>query len=81
MIVVHDGRVDHDAMRKAADDQAVTNSESSLRVQGCGCRRPEEVRFAVLENNGRITVIRMHARRLNEAAWAASRNLRDTNER
>ena len=55
VIVVHDGRVDHDAMRKT--QMTMHELESSLRSQGC--TGPEEVRFAVLENNGHITVIKM----------------------
>ena len=55
VIIVHDGRVDHDAMRKT--QMTMHELESSLRSQGC--TGPEEVRFAVLENNGHITVIKM----------------------
>jgi uncharacterized membrane protein YcaP (DUF421 family) len=57
VIVVHDGRVDHDAMRKT--QMTMHELESSLRSQGC--TGPEEVRFAVLENNGHITVIKMQS--------------------
>ena len=52
VIVIHDGRVDHKAMRKT--QMTMHELESSIRSQGCA--GPEEVRFAVLENNGTVTV-------------------------
>jgi uncharacterized membrane protein YcaP (DUF421 family) len=53
VILVHDGKIDHRALRKV---QLTTHElESSLRAEGC-CG-PAEVRFAVLENTGRISVI------------------------
>lgn len=54
VILVHDGRIDHKAMRQA--QMTIHELESSLRNQGCV--GPEDVRFAVLENNGQITVVR-----------------------
>ena len=54
VILVHNGRVDHKAMRKT--QMTIHELESSIRSQGC--TGPEEVRFAVLENNGHITVIK-----------------------
>ena len=56
VILVHNGRIDHKAMRKT--QMTIHELESSIRSQGCS--GPEEIRFAVLENNGHITVIRKH---------------------
>lgn len=54
VIIVHNGRIDHTAMRKT--QMTIHELESSIRSQGCV--GPEDVRFAVLENNGHITVIK-----------------------
>jgi uncharacterized membrane protein YcaP (DUF421 family) len=54
-VLVHDGRVDHRSMRKA--QMTMHELDAALRAEGC-CG-PEEVRFALLENNGQITVIPM----------------------
>jgi uncharacterized membrane protein YcaP (DUF421 family) len=52
-ILVHGGHVDHDAMRRC--QMTMHELEAALRAEGvCG---PEEVRYAVLENNGHVTVI------------------------
>jgi len=52
-ILVHGGHVDHDAMRRC--QMTMHELDAALRAEGvCG---PEEVRFAVLENNGHVTVI------------------------
>jgi len=53
IILIHDGRVDHRAMRRV--QMTKHEIEASLRAEGCA--GPEEVRFAVLENNGHVTVI------------------------
>jgi uncharacterized membrane protein YcaP (DUF421 family) len=53
VILIHDGKVDHRAMKKC--QMTKHELEASLRAEGCA--GPEEVRFAVLENNGHITVI------------------------
>jgi len=53
VILVHDGKIDHLALRKV---QMTTHElESSLRAAGCA--GPKEVRFAVLENTGKVSVI------------------------
>jgi uncharacterized membrane protein YcaP (DUF421 family) len=57
VILVHDGRIDRNAMQKT--QMTIHELESSIRGQGC-CG-PEEVRFAILENNGHITVVRKHS--------------------
>ena len=41
------------AMRRAQ----MTKHELEAALRGAGCAGPEEVRFAVLENNGQVTVI------------------------
>jgi uncharacterized membrane protein YcaP (DUF421 family) len=55
VILVHDGKIDHLALQQV---QMTTHElESSLRAAGCA--GPGEVRFAVLENTGRVSVIPM----------------------
>jgi len=53
VILVHDGKIDHLVFATSPDDNA-TELESSLRAAGCA--GPGEVRFAVLENTGRVSV-------------------------
>ena len=53
VILVHNGHVDREAMRTT--QMTMHELESALRAGGC-CG-PEEVHFAVLENNGDVTVI------------------------
>jgi len=59
VIVVHDGRVDHDALRKLQ----MTRHELDSALREEGCAGPDEVRFAVMENNGQLTVIQRGAKR------------------
>ena len=53
IILIHDGKIYHESMRRVQMTQH--ELEASLRANGCA--GPEEVRFAVLENNGLFTVI------------------------
>ena len=53
IILIHGGHIDRSAMRKA--QMTMHELESALRSEGC-CG-PEEVRFALLENNGHVTVV------------------------
>ena len=53
IVIVHDGKVDHRAMRRVQ----MTKHELEAALRAEGCAGPEEVRFAVIENNGHITVI------------------------
>jgi uncharacterized membrane protein YcaP (DUF421 family) len=53
IIIVHDGKVDHRALRKVQ----MTKHELEAALRAEGCAGPEEVRFAVIENNGHVTVI------------------------
>jgi uncharacterized membrane protein YcaP (DUF421 family) len=55
VILIHDGRVDHAALRRV--QMTKHELEASLRAEGCA--GPEHVRFALLENNGHMTVIPM----------------------
>jgi len=57
IILIHNGCIDHRAMRKV--QMTKHELEASLRSEGCA--GPEAVRFAVLENNGSLTVIPRHA--------------------
>jgi uncharacterized membrane protein YcaP (DUF421 family) len=56
VVLVHNGKVIHKAMRDAKMTMHELNS--SLRAGGCTC--PDEVLVAVLENGGNITVIPRH---------------------
>ena len=53
MILIHNGHIDHRVMRQA--QMTVHELNSTLRQSGCSC--PDEVLYAVLENNGDVTVI------------------------
>jgi uncharacterized membrane protein YcaP (DUF421 family) len=53
ILLVHDGHVDRRAMRKVQ----LTMHELDAALRGEGCCGVEEVRFALLENNGHITVV------------------------
>src|SRR5207249_294688 len=64
VVVVHDGRVDGRAMNRL--NMTKHELEAALRAEGCA--GPHEVRFAVLESNGQLTVMR---RRLPDASPGA----------
>ena len=52
-ILIHGGHIDSKAMRRVK--MTMHELESALRAEGyCG---PQDVRFALLENNGHITVV------------------------
>jgi uncharacterized membrane protein YcaP (DUF421 family) len=53
IIVIHDGHVDLAALRKLQ----MTRHELDSALREEGCAGPAEVRFAVMENNGQLTVI------------------------
>lgn len=53
VILIHDGKVDRLAMNRVK--MTMHELESSLRMAGCA--GPTEVRFAVLENTGKVSVI------------------------
>ncbi|MGA2496700.1 MAG: YetF domain-containing protein [Tepidisphaeraceae bacterium] len=56
VILIHDGHVDH----RALEDVQMTMHELEAALRAEGCAGAEDVRFAVLENNGRITIIQRH---------------------
>ena len=51
-ILIHIGKLFENVMRK----QQITHHELNAALRDAGCACLEEVHFAVLENNGRITV-------------------------
>jgi len=53
VMLVHDGKIDHRALRSVQ----MTTHELNASLRAGGCAGPEEVRFAVLENNGHVTVV------------------------
>ena len=53
IILVHDGKVDPVGMRHAL----MTKHELDAELRSAGCTGPSEVRFAILENTGKVTVI------------------------
>jgi uncharacterized membrane protein YcaP (DUF421 family) len=53
VIVIHDGKIDQGAMERVM----MTKHELEAALRAAGCAGPEEVRFAVLENNGHVSVI------------------------
>ena len=53
VVLVHNGSVDHSALQKL--DMTLTELEAALR--SAGCMDASEVRFAILEINGRVSVI------------------------
>lgn len=53
LVLVHNGTVDREALQSVQ----MTIHELNASLRAGGCAGPEEVRFAVLENNGHISVI------------------------
>jgi uncharacterized membrane protein YcaP (DUF421 family) len=53
IILVHNGHIDHRAMREAQ----MTMHELNAALRADGCVGAEEVMIAVLENNGKITAV------------------------
>lgn len=54
VMLVHDGKIYH----KALASVQLTQHELEASFRANGCAGAEEVRFAILENNGQLTVIR-----------------------
>ncbi|HEY2250920.1 MAG TPA: YetF domain-containing protein [Planctomycetaceae bacterium] len=54
VILIHNGKIDHEALQSS--QMTIHELEASIRSQGCV--GAEDVRFAVLENNGHVSVIR-----------------------
>jgi uncharacterized membrane protein YcaP (DUF421 family) len=55
VVLVHDGKIDHHMLRKV--QMTIHELRAALRTQGCAGE--EQARFAILENNGQLTVIHM----------------------
>jgi len=53
VILIHNGKIDRRAMRSVQR----TIHELNVSLRGAGCAGMEEVRFALLENNGQVTVV------------------------
>ena len=53
LILVHDGKINTQALKSV--QMTMHELRAALRASGCTCE--DEVRFAVLENNGHVTVI------------------------
>ena len=56
VILIHNGHIDS----KAMDEVKMTIHELNSALRAEGCMGPEEVQFAVLENNGHVTVVPRH---------------------
>jgi uncharacterized membrane protein YcaP (DUF421 family) len=55
IVLVHDGKIDH----RMLNSVQMTIHELRAALRNGGCAGEEEVRFAILENNGHVTVIPM----------------------
>ena len=53
VVLVHDGKIDHRMLSRV--QMTIHELRAALRAEGCAGE--EEVRFALLENNGHVTVI------------------------
>jgi uncharacterized membrane protein YcaP (DUF421 family) len=57
VLLIHNGHVDKRAVRRV--QMTMHELEAALRAEGCMCA--SDVRFAVLENSGRISVVKREA--------------------
>jgi uncharacterized membrane protein YcaP (DUF421 family) len=57
VILVHDGKIDHISLRKVQ----MTTHELEASLRAAGFAGPATVRFAVLENTGKVSVIPMQS--------------------
>jgi uncharacterized membrane protein YcaP (DUF421 family) len=53
VILIHDGKIDHASLAQVK----MTTHELDASLRAAGCAGPAEVRFAVLENTGKVSVI------------------------
>ena len=58
LILIHDGKIQFDELKKV--QMTIHELKAALRAEGCAGE--EDVRFAVLENNGHVTVVPMKDR-------------------
>jgi uncharacterized membrane protein YcaP (DUF421 family) len=54
VLLIHNGCIDHQALRR----MKMNGHELRAALRAEGCASEEEVRFAILENNGHVTVVR-----------------------
>jgi uncharacterized membrane protein YcaP (DUF421 family) len=57
LILVYNGKIELEALRQAQ----MTTHELDASLRAAGCAGPAEVRFAVLENTGKVSVVPLHA--------------------
>jgi uncharacterized membrane protein YcaP (DUF421 family) len=55
LVLIHDGKINYQALARI--QMTMHELKAALRTEGCAGE--EEVRFAILENNGHVTVIPM----------------------
>ena len=58
VVLIHDGKIDSRMLKSV--QMTIHELRAALRAEGCAGE--EQVRFAVLENNGHVTVIPMEAK-------------------
>ena len=58
MVLIHNGKLYEDVMRKAQ----MTHHELNAALRQAGCACVEEVQFAVLENNGSVSVVPLNSK-------------------
>ena len=56
-ILIHDGKIDHTSLQSVK----MTTHELDAALRAAGFSGPAEVRFAVLENTGKVSVIPFHS--------------------
>ncbi|HYV98904.1 MAG TPA: YetF domain-containing protein [Gemmatimonadaceae bacterium] len=61
-VLIHNGRLYQDALESAR----LTRHELNAALRASGCAGPDDVEYAVLENNGSITVLQRARERENE---------------
>ncbi len=55
LVLIHDGQIHYDALSRVK--MTIHELKAALRAEGCA--READVRFAIVENNGHVTVIPM----------------------
>jgi uncharacterized membrane protein YcaP (DUF421 family) len=74
VILIHDGQVHYDALNKVK--MTIHELKAALRAEGCA--RESDVRLAIVENNGHVSVVPMenhnHAARAGASAQAGGGN-------
>ena len=69
-VLVHNGRIFEDVMKRAH----LTHHELNAALRSAGCVCAEEVRFAILENNGQISVQSKEAAKKSEKSVTSPEN-------